>query len=175
MASSCQGDVCCHGFDIGHGIRHRDRKSHLSEHRQIGQVVPDKGRLFPLDSPTAKQLPECSSLLRPRHLKQLFDPQLGRPQCRCLGAPAAEPDDRQAGCPKEYQAQAILDVEALELDTRTSHRADEDSIVGQYAINIEADQTHPPCGRCAKRLHTLARPQISSVCPTSSAKPSSGH
>ena len=85
--------------------------------------------------------------------------------------PAAHPDHRDARAPHQHLAQAVLDVEPLELDRLSVDRPEVDAVVGEHAVHVEpeeADASREPrvnhareprgraCGRPARRAGRAA-------------------
>ena len=64
---------------------------------------------------------------------------------------------------QQDEPEPVLNVEALELHPLSRHWPDEDPIVGQHAVHVEAEQPDPPGGSRVDIAHTRALPQTSSV------------
>src|SRR5205807_9545858 len=121
-------------------VRDRDGKPHARQEREVGEVVSHEGALFPRQPASLAQGFEHGKLARARVLDQLVDGELTRPQRGRRGFPATDPHDDEAGGLEQPDAQPVLDVEALELDGVVADHPQVHAVVGEHAVDVEADE-----------------------------------
>src|SRR5436305_255574 len=125
---------------LGDGVRNRDGESHAREQRQVREVVAHERTFFPGEPSPLTQRFEQGKLARARVLDHLVDRELACPQRRRGGLAAAHPHDGKPGGLEQPDSQAVLDVEALELDLVVAVLSEVDDVVGEDAVDVEADE-----------------------------------
>src|SRR5438876_4553317 len=125
---------------LGDRVRDRDGEPHARQERQVREVVPHEGALFPGQSTPLAQRFEHRQLACARVLDQLVHGELARPERGRRGFPAADPHDGEAGGPEQPDAQPVLDVETLELDGVVADHAQVHAVVGEHAVDVQADE-----------------------------------
>src|SRR6266571_4840884 len=136
LATRGLGDERCDGLDLVHRVRHGDGQTDATEQRQVREVVAHERTRLPGDAAAREDLLERGQLPGAVVLHDIVDPQLLRAERGGVGVAAAHEDDGDAGPLQHLHAQAVLDVEALELDRVVGHEADVDAAVGHDAIYV---------------------------------------
>src|SRR5438132_1018807 len=80
-----------------------------------------------------------------------------RAQHRGGGFPPGEPHDEESGGAEQADAEAVLDVKALEFDRMIADHPDVDAIVGQHSVDVEADEFEAAGNRSVEHCHLRAR------------------
>src|SRR5256885_4980492 len=128
------------GLHLRHAVRHGDREPHAVEQREVREVIADEGAFVPAEPTPLEQRLERGELARGRILDHLVHLELARAQpCGGRFAPG-EPHHDESGGAEHPDAEAVLDVKALEFDRVIADHADVDTIVGQDAVNVETDE-----------------------------------
>src|SRR5437763_3191475 len=128
------------GLHLRHAVRHGDREPHAVEQREVREVIADEGAFVPDEPTPLEQRLERGELARCRILDHLVHLELARAQpCGGRFAPG-EPHHDESGGAEHPDAEAVLDVKALEFDRVIADHADVDTIVGQDAVDVEADE-----------------------------------
>src|SRR5438876_10181403 len=132
------------GLHLGHAVRHRDREPDAGEQREIREVVAGEGTFLPGEPAPLEQGLERGELARRRILNHLVHGELARAQRRGGRFPSREPHDEEPGGPEHPDAEAVLDVKALEFDRVIALHPDVDAVVGQDAVDVKADELQAP-------------------------------
>src|SRR5213080_3251975 len=140
LATRDIGDEARRRLDLRHRVRDRDRQRHAREHREVGEVVADEGALGPCQPAAGQQGFERRELAGRRVLDELVHRQLTRPQRRGRRFPAREPHDDEPRRAQHPDAEPVLDVKALEFDGVIADDAKVDAVVGEHAVDVEADE-----------------------------------
>jgi hypothetical protein len=111
-----------------------------------------------------------------RVLREVIDLQLLRAEPHALrNAPGKDPD-ADARVTQEVDAEAVLNVVALELDARAVDITEVDAAVGEHAVDVEADEADAARERGVERRargqrgHRRQRSQTSTARSTSSSR-----
>src|SRR5207248_1787898 len=88
--------------------------------------------------PNARREPTPPPAARPED--QPGHRQLTRPQRRGRRFPAREPHDDEPRRAQHPDAEPVLDVKALEFDGVIADDAEVDAVVGEHAVDVEADE-----------------------------------
>src|SRR6266702_2676330 len=128
----------CGRLHFRHGIRHRDRQAHPFEQRKIGEVVAHERALLPTDAVTLENGREGRQLFFVLH--DLVHLELASPQVGGIGPPGTDQHHGESRLTQELDAQAVLDVEALELHGVVADQAEVEAVVGEHAVDVEADE-----------------------------------
>src|SRR6266849_3056451 len=142
-------------FRFRHRVRDCDGEAHAREQGQIGQVVAHERGFLPGDAPALEQGREGGQLLIV--LDQLVYLELARAQLGGVGAPGARPHHHQPCRAEHADAEAVLDVKALEFDRVIADHPDVDAIVRQDAVDVEADELQAAGGGSVEHGHFRAR------------------
>src|SRR5947208_8176238 len=132
------------GLHLRHAVRHGDREPDAGEQREIREVVADEGAVLPGEPAPLEQRRERRELARRRILNHLVHGELARAQRRGGRFPSREPHDEEPGGPEHPDAEAVLDVKALEFDRVIALHPDVDAVVGQDAVDVKADELQAP-------------------------------
>ena len=136
-------------------------------------------RSSPTNAASSQPIPRrSSSSAKPRasraaDLEHLVHPKLARPRRRGLGVAAAHPHHRDARGPHQHEAEAVLNVEPLELD-RSVRRSGPTKI----PLSVSTPSTSSPRRRIRRASAgsiMRAAPTDRGSAPTSSSSRSSGH
>src|SRR6266568_8287993 len=138
-AGKSRHDSGC-GPHLRHAVRHGDREPDPCEQREVRQVIADEGAFLPSEPAPLEQRLEYRELTRGGVLDHLVHGELPRAQHRGGGFPPGEPHDEESGGAEHADAEAVLDVKALEFDRMIADHPDVDAIVGQDAVDVEADE-----------------------------------
>src|SRR3989442_7878138 len=128
------------GLHLRHAVRHRDREPDAVEQREIREVVAGEGAVLPGEPAPLEQRFERGELARGRILNHLVHRELACAQRGGGRFPSGEPHDQEPGGAEHPDAEAVLHVKALEFDRVIADHPDVDAIVGQDAVDVEADE-----------------------------------
>src|SRR5438034_1159482 len=145
------------GLHLRYAVRHGDREPDPCEQREVRQVIADEGAFLPGEPAPLEQRLEYRELTRGGVLDHLVHGELPRAQHRGGGFPPGEPHDEESGGAEQADAEAVLDVKALEFDRVIADHPDVDAIVGQDAVDVEADEFEAAGGRGVEHCHLRAR------------------
>src|SRR5437870_2363105 len=145
------------GLHLRHAVRHGDREPDPCEQREVRQVIADEGAFLPGEPAPLEQRLEYRELTRGGVLDHLVHGELPRAQHRGGGFPPGEPHDEESGGAEQADAEAVLDVKPLEFDRMIADHPDVDAIVGQDAVDVEADEFEAAGGRGVEHCHLRAR------------------
>src|SRR2546425_389212 len=107
---------------------------------QVREVVSHERTLFPGEPAPLAQRFEHGKLARARVLDHFVDRKLARALRRRGGLATAHPHDHEPCGLEQPDSQPVLDVEALELDGVVADHAEVDAVVGEDAVDVEADE-----------------------------------
>src|SRR5947208_13542688 len=127
-------------FDLRHRVRDRDRQSHAREHREIGEVVTHERALVPPEPAAGQERVERRQLAGRGVLDQLVHLQLACPQRRGRRFPPRQPHHDEPRRAEHADAEAVLDVKALEFDRVIADHSEVDAVVGEHTVDVEADE-----------------------------------
>src|SRR5439155_3702705 len=127
------------------------------EQREIREVVADEGAVLPREPAPLEQRRERGELARGRILNHLVHGELARAQRGGGRFPSGEPDHEEPGGAEHPDAEAVLDVKALEFDRVITDHADVDPVVGQHAVDVEADELQAAGDGSVEHCHVRAR------------------
>src|SRR5439155_5247585 len=145
------------GLHLRHAVRHGDREPDAGEQREIREVVADEGAVLPREPAPLEQRRERGELARGRILNHLVHGELARAQRGGGRFPSGEPDHEEPGGAEHPDAEAVLDVKALEFDRVITDHADVDPVVGQHAVDVEADELQAAGDGSVEHCHVRAR------------------
>src|SRR2546426_1064871 len=95
---------------------------------------------------------------------QLGHGELPRAQHRGGGFPPGEPHVEESGGAEHADAEAVLDVKALEFDRMVADHPDVDAIVGQHAVDIKPDELQAAGDGSVEHCHF--RPSTTALPPS---------
>src|SRR5437899_5552880 len=145
------------GLHLRYAVRHGDREPDPCEQREVRQVIADEGAFLPGEPAPLEQRLEYRELTRGGVLDHLVHGELPRAQHRGGGFPPGEPHDEESGGAEQADAEAVLDVKALEFDRMIADHPDVDAIVGQHSVDVEADEFEAAGNRSVEHCHLQAR------------------
>src|SRR2546423_1365156 len=151
------GDEPRRRLDLRHCVRDGDRQPHAREHREIGEVVAHEGALVPPEPAAGQERVERRQLAGRGILDELVHRQLACPQCRGGRFPPREPHHDEARRAEQADAEAVLDVKALEFDRVIAHHAEVDAVIGEHAVDVEADELQAAGNGLIKHGRRLGR------------------
>src|ERR1051325_7871773 len=125
----------CRGPHLGRGVGGGGGDRRAQHRREIGQIIADVEDLIEADRQLLGDLLALGELVR-RSLVQLLDAELARAPRERRRAAAGEEDDREPDLLRELRAEAVADVEVLDLALLA--RVD-DLAVGPDAVDVEDD------------------------------------
>src|SRR5436190_8937481 len=140
LAARHRGDQSRGGLHLGDAVRHGDRQADPCQHRKVGEIIAHEGALVPGKATARQQGLEHRELASRRLLDQLIHGQLARPQGGRGGFPTRHPHDGEPRRAEHADAEAVLDVEALELDRVVADHAHIEAVVREYAVDVESDE-----------------------------------
>src|SRR5206468_1801731 len=155
-AGKSRHDSGC-GLHLRHAVRHGDREPDPCEQREVRQVIADEGAFLPGEPAPLEQRLECRELPRGGVLDHLVHGELPRAQHRGGGFPPGEPHDEESGGAEHADAEAVLDVKALQFDRMIADHPDVDAIVRQDAVDVEADELEAAGDGSVEHCHLRAR------------------
>src|SRR2546421_503502 len=144
------------GLHLRYAVRHGDREPDPCEQREVRQVIADEGAFLPGEPAPLEQRLEYRELTRGGVLDHLVHGELPRAQHRGGGFPPGEPHDEESGGAEQADAEAVLDVKALEFDRMIADHPDVDAIVRQDAVDVEADEFEAAGNRSVEHCHLRA-------------------
>src|SRR4029077_8283806 len=106
------------------------------------EVVADEGAFLPAQFSPRQQVLERRKLARGGVLDQLVDAELPGAERGSGRFPSRYPRDGEPGGAEHADADAVLDVKPFELHRVVADHADVDPVVGQDAVDVEADELH---------------------------------
>src|SRR5438309_2322166 len=145
------------GLHLRYAVRHGDREPDPCEQREVRQVIADEGAFLPGEPAPLEQRLEYRELTRGGVLDHLVHGELPRAQHRGGGFPPGEPHDEESGGAEQADAEAVLDVKALEFDRMIADHPDVDAIVRQDAVDVEADELEAAGDGSVEHCHLRAR------------------
>src|SRR5213592_2173642 len=157
LAARCPGDERCDGLDLVYRVRHGDGQTDATEQRQVREVVAHERTRLPGDAAAGQDLLERGELPGAVVLHDIVDPQLLRAEGCGVGVAASYEHHGDAGPLQHLHAQAVLDVEALELDRVVGQASDVDAAVGHDAVHVEPDELDAFRKRLAKHWPRVSR------------------
>src|SRR2546429_4984797 len=128
------------GLHLRHAVRYRDRESDAVEQREVREVIADESAFIPREPTPLEQRLEHRELARRRILDHFVHLELARTQRGGGRFPSGEPHDQETGGAEHPDAEAVLNVKALEFDPVIADHPDVDAVVGQDAVDIQADE-----------------------------------
>src|SRR3989442_1969403 len=140
LASGDPRDDAGGGPHLRHAVRDGDREPDAVEQWEVREVIADEGALAPAEPTPLEQRLERRELARRRILDHFVHLELARTQRGGGRFPSGEPHDQEPGGAEHPDAEAVLNVKALEFDRVIADRPDVDTIVGQDAVDVEADE-----------------------------------
>src|SRR5438270_4502965 len=144
-------------LDLRHRVRDRHRQPHAREHGEVRKVVADEGTLVPGEPAASQQCLERRELTGRRILAELVHRQLARPQRRGRRFPPRQPDHDEAGGAEHAEAESVLDVKALEFDGVIADDPEVDAVIGEHAVDVEADELQAAGNGLIKHGRRLGR------------------
>src|SRR2546421_4909111 len=165
------GDDPRRRLDLRHRVRDGDRQPHTREHREIGEVVAHEGALVPRESAAGQERVERRELAGRRVLDELVHRELARPQRRGGRSPPREPHHDEARRAQQADAESVLDVKALEFDGMIADDAEVDAVIGEHAVDVEADELQAAGDGRVEHRHFRARARGTALARSSTAAP----
>src|SRR5204863_1414052 len=112
---------------------------------------------------------EHRELTRRRILDHFVHLELARTQRGGGRFPSGEPHDQETGGAEHPDAEAVLNVKALEFDRVIADHPDVDAIVGQDAVDVEADELEAAGDGSVEHCHLRARARGAALARSSTA------
>src|SRR5438093_1671095 len=145
------------GLYFRHAVSHADRQPDAVEERKVRKVVADEGAILPGQRAPLQQRLAGGELARGRILNHLVHLELARAQRRGGRFPSGEPDDEEPGGAEHPDAEAVLDVKPLEFNRVIADHPEVDPVVGEHAVDIQADELQAAGDGGVEHRHFLAR------------------
>src|SRR4029077_14097784 len=158
-------------LDLGHRIGDGARERHTREHREVREVVTDERALVPREPAAAQQRFERRGLAGRGILDQLVHRQLARPQRRGGRFPSREPHHEEPRRAQQADAEAVLDVKTLEFDRVIADDAQVEAVIGEHAVDVEADELEAAGESRIEHGHFFARARGTARARSSTAAP----